>query len=152
METPLLLEIQRIGGEERMRGAEGALQVFESALAQLVRENPRAYGARDDAASQNRIVSELFESVRTSFLARTVETLRHQAGFVRVCGYWIHRAVFTFIGFGFLVAGVLPFCIVSLLSSTSWGWVPGAFGLSLSVVAAAWILSCIRSSRPGRPQ
>ena len=150
IEEPLLREIDYLGGEERMRGAKGALRAFESALAQLVREDPKAYGAGNDAVSQKRIVSQLLDSVSNSFLARTVETLRRQAGYVNVCGHWIHRAVFTFIGFGFLTAAVLPFCVVSLLSTAPWAWLPGAFGMGLLLLAAAWILSRVRDSHPDR--
>ena len=141
----LLSQIRQLGGEERMRGAEGALQAFESALADLVRDNPKAYGATEDAASQRRVVAQLLEPVRNSFLSRTVETLRHQAGYVKVWGYWVHRAVFTFVGFGFLAAAVLPFCAVSLMSALAWGWVPGAFGLVAAAVLGGWILSRIRN-------
>jgi hypothetical protein len=141
----VLSQIGQLGGEERMRGAEGALQAFESALTNLVRDNPKAYGATDEAASQRRVVAQLLEPVRNSFLSRTVETLRHQAGYVKVWGYWVHRAVFTFVGFGFLAAAVVPFCAVSLMSASAWGWVPGAFGLVAAVAIGAWILSRIRN-------
>jgi hypothetical protein len=142
----LLAEIRQLGGEERARGAEGALKAFQSALAELVRQNPRRYGAGDDVKSQDRVVSQLLDSVRTSFLQHMINDLRLQAGYIKVCGHWIHRAVFTFIGFGFLLAAVLPFCAVSLMSTAAWGWLPGALGLAAAVALGIWILSRIRSN------
>ena len=128
-----------------MRGAEGALKVFQASLAELVRENPRAYGAGDDAESQRRIVSQLSESVSSSFLLRTVEALRHREGYVKVCGCWVHRAAFTFFGFGLLAAAVLPLCAVSLMSASNWGWLPGVLGIAAALLIGVWILSRIRS-------
>ncbi len=142
----MLEEISRLGGAARRGGAEGALKLFEAALRDLVREKPEAYGAAQDAASQNAMAERLLESVRTSFLARTVENLRREAGYVRFCGCWIHRAAFTFLGFGLLAAATLPFCLVSLMSTSAWGWVPGTAGLLGAVLLGAWILSRIRSS------
>jgi hypothetical protein len=121
------------------------MKVFENALGDLVRENPKGYGAGDDPASQGRVVSELIHSVKKSFLSRTVEALRHEAGYVKVWGYWIHRAVFTFLGFGLLAAAVLPVCAVSLMSSAAWGWVPGAAGLGVAALIGIWILTRIRN-------
>lgn len=144
VEEPLWSEIGRLGGEDRRKGAEGALNVFEASLAQLVRDNPKAYGATGEAASQDRVVADLIGSVRTSFLRQTVETLRYRSGYVRMWGCWIHRAVFTFIGFGLLAAAVLPLCAVSLMSSSAWGWLPGALGLVMAVVLGGWILSRIQ--------
>src|SRR3974390_3535489 len=69
-EEPLLSDIRRLGGQERMQGAEVALNAFQSALAELVHDNPRHYGAADDRQNQRRIVSELFESVGRSFLSQ----------------------------------------------------------------------------------
>jgi hypothetical protein len=146
IDRPLLWEIQQLGGEERMKGAEGALDAFESALADLVRENPKRYGAADDAASQERVVSQLLQSVRNSFLSQTVENLRREAGYIKVCGRWVHRAVFTFIGFGILTASMLPFCAVSLMSTAAWGWLPGTIGLGATVLLGAWILSRVRNN------
>jgi hypothetical protein len=143
-QEPLLSDIGKLGGEERMRGAEGALQSFESALSALVRENPKAYGAGDNQASQERVVSELLQAIRASYLSQTVETLRREAGYVRILGRWVHRAVFTFIGFGVLLAGLLPFCAVSLMSASAWGWLPGALGLVAALALGIWILSRIR--------
>ena len=142
----LLLEIRRLGGEERESGARGALDTFQTALHELVHANPKAYGAQDDVASQARMVLHLMESVRTSFLIRTVQSLRHQAGYVMICGCWIHRAVFTFVGFGVLAAGVLPFCAVSLMSTSAWGWIPGVLGFGAVILLGAWILSRVRRS------
>ena len=146
VEGPLLREIGQVGGEERMKGAEGALDAFESALTELVRENPDRYGAGPDAASQRRVVSQLSESVSSSFLLRTIADLRRRAGYVQVCGRWVHRAAFTFIGFGLLTAAVLPFCIVSLMSTAALGWLPGACGLFAAVLLGAWILKRVKSS------
>lgn len=145
LDSPLLDEVRRLGGEERMKGAHGALEAFQSALIDLVRENPQRYGASDDVASQSRVVAQLLDSVSDSFLQRTVETLRRREGYLRIWGYWIHRAVFTFVAFGILVAVALPFCVVSLMSSAPWGWLPGAVGLVVAVVLGAWILSRIRN-------
>ena len=145
-EEPLLSDIRRLGGHERMQGAEVALNAFESALAELVHDNPRHYGAADDAESQRRIVSELFESVGRSFLSQTVENLRRQTGYVKVFGNWIHRAVFTFIGFGLLTAAVLPLCAVSLMSTSAWGWLPGSLGLVAVILLGIWILSRVKSN------
>ena len=145
LEFPLLDEVRRLGGEERMKGAHGALEAFQSALIDLVRENPQRYGASDDAASQSRVVAQLFDSVSDSFLQRTVQTLRRREGYVQIWGYWIHRAVFTFFAFGILAAVALPFCAVSLMSSVPWGWLPGAVGLLAAVGLGAWILSRIRN-------
>ena len=145
LDSPLLNDVHRLGGEERMKGARGALEAFQSALINLVRENPQRYGASDDVASQSRVVAQLFDSVSDSFLQRTVETLRRREGYVRIWGYWIHRAVFTFFAFGLLAAVALPFCAVSLMSSSPWGWLPGAIGLLAAVVLGAWILSRIRN-------
>jgi hypothetical protein len=144
-EQPLLADIGRLGGEDRVKGAEGALEVFHNALSQLVKENPTAYGAGADTESQERIVNHLIDSVRTCYLTQTVAALRRHAGYVKVLGYWIHRAVFTFLAFGFLAAIVLPLCLVSLMSTAAWGWVPGAAGLAAAVGAGAWILSRIRT-------
>lgn len=141
----LLSEISRLGGDERMRGATGALEAFKSALTDLVRQNPNAYGAGSDPNSQSGVASMLFESVKRPFLLRTIETLRREAGYVNVCGHWIHRAVFTFFGFGLLAAAVLPLCAVSLMSSSAWGWLPGALGLAALFALGTWILSRIRS-------
>jgi hypothetical protein len=121
------------------------MQAFESALADLIRENPKAYGADGDPASQKRVVSQLIQPVRHSFLSRTVETLRLQAGYVKVWGCWVHRAVFTFVGFGLLAAAVLPFCAVSLMSASAWGWLPGAVGMLAALLVGAWILSRVRN-------
>src|ERR1700719_206084 len=93
VEDPLLSEICPLGGEERMRGAAAEFEMFQAALTELVRNKPRAYGAGDDPKSQSRVVAQLFESVSASFLERTVSDLRHEAGYVLVFGYWIHRAV-----------------------------------------------------------
>ena len=142
----LLSEIRRLGGEERENGARGALRTFQSALQDLVCESPEAYGAEDDAESQDRMVRHLMESVGTSFLARTVQSLRHQAGYVLVCGCWVHRAVFTFVGFGVLAAALLPFCVVSLTSTSAWGWVPGTVGFGAAIALGAWILSRVRQN------
>jgi hypothetical protein len=109
-----------------------------------VRENPRAYGAEQDAASQRRTVAQLIGSVRRSFLSRTVEALRHQAGYVRFCGGWIHRAAFTFIGFVLLAAALVPLCAVSVMSTSAWGWLPGALGIAATAFIGAGILSRIR--------
>lgn len=144
VEKSLLAEIGRLGGEERLRGAEGALEAFRTSLSELVCESPKAYGAGDDPESQSLMVSQLIESVRRSFLSRTAETLRHKAGYVLVFGRWIHRAVFTFIGFGLLAAAVLPLCAVSLMSTSAWGWLPWALGIATAVLVGVWILSRIR--------
>ena len=144
-QTRLLDEISRLGGEERMKGARGALDSFQSALTDLVRENPQRYGAGDDFSSQRQVVAQLFESVSDSFLMRTVETLRRKEGYIRIWGYWIHRAVFTFIGFGVLAAAAFPFCAVSLMSTAPWGWLPGAAGLLVALILGGWILSRIRN-------
>ena len=144
LEGSLLAEIDRLGGEERARGAKGALDMFHASLSELVAQNPKEYGAGDDPESQQRVVSHLIESVKTPFLARTVAGLRQEAGYVLVCGYWIHRAVFTFVGFGLLAAIALPLCAVSLMSTRAWGWLPGALGLVATLGAGAWILSRIR--------
>jgi hypothetical protein len=146
LEEPLLSDIRRLGGHERMQGAEAALNAFQSALAELVHDNPRQYGAADDTESQQRIVSELLESVGSSFLSQTIENLRRQAGYVKVFGYWIHRAVFTFIGFGLLTAAVLPLCAVSLMSTAAWGWLPGSLGLATVILLGIWILSRVKSN------
>lgn len=129
-----------------MKGAQGALDVFQNALSQLVKENPANFGAGQDAESQARVVSQLVDSVRLSFLSQTVKTLRQRAGYVNVMGYWIHRAVFTFLGFGALAAVVLPLCAVSLMSTTAWGWVPGVAGIATAFGAGAWIFSRVRTS------
>lgn len=144
-EARLLDEIARLGGEERMKGARGALDSFESALTDLVRENPQRYGAGDGVSSQQQIVAQLFESVSDSFLMRTVESLRRKEGYVRIWGYWIHRAVFTFVAFGVLAAAAFPFCAVSLMSTAPWGWLPGAAGLLVVLIVGGWILSRIRN-------
>lgn len=146
LQKSLLSEIRQLGGEERVSGAQGALETFQTALAELVLQNPQRYGAGDDAKSQGRIISQLLDSVRTSFLQQTRDELRRQAGYIKVWGHWVHRAVFTFIGFGFLLAGLLPFCAVSLMSTAAWGWLPGAFGLAAAVVLGIWILSRIRNN------
>lgn len=143
-EKSLLAEIGRLGGEERLRGAEGALEVFQTSLSELVHERPKAYGAGNDPESQSRIVFQLIESVRVSFLLRTVEDLRHRAGYVLVCGRWIHRAVFTFISFGLLAAVALPVCAVSLTSTSPWGWLPGALGIATAVLIGGGSLSRVR--------
>jgi hypothetical protein len=145
LEKLLLAEIDRLGGEERTRGAKGALDMFHAALSALVAQNPRDYGAGDDPESQQRAISQLIESVKTPFLAQTVASLRQKAGYVLIFGYWIHRAVFTFAGFGLLAAVVLPLCAVSLMSTRAWGWLPGAFGIVAALAAGAWILSRIRN-------
>jgi len=124
-----------------MKGAEGALKAFETALADLVRENPKAYGANNAPESQARVVANLLESISDSFLNRTEEDLRRRAGYVRVWGRWVHRAVFTFVAFGLLAALVLPLCAVSLLSASAWGWLPGAGGIVAALLVGAWILS-----------
>ena len=142
----LVAEIRRLGSDERVTGAQGALDMFETALSRLVAENPKAYGAGEDRASPRRIVADLVESVRTSFLVRTVAELREKAGYVNVFGHWIHRAVFTFAGFGLLAALALPLCAVSLMSTTPWGWLPGALGLSGALALGPWILSRVRSN------
>jgi len=144
-EQSLLSEIRRLGGEERANGVHGALEAFQSTLAEMVRQNPRRYGATEDTVSQRRIVSQLLDSMRTSFLQQTLDELRRQAGYIRACGYWVHRAVFTFVGFGFLLAALLPFCAVSVLSTAAWGWLPGVLGLVSAVVLGIWILSRIKS-------
>jgi hypothetical protein len=144
LERSLLTEIDRLGGQERARGAKGALEMFHASLSELVAQNPQAYGAGDDPKSQHRIVAHLLESVKTPFLARTVAGLRQEAGYVLVFGYWIHRAVFTFVGFGLLAAVALPLCAVSLMSTQAWGWLPGALGIVATLGAGAWILSRIR--------
>jgi hypothetical protein len=144
-ERALLADIGRLGGDDRLKGAQGALDVFHTALFQLVKENPADFGAGSDAASQERIVGQLMDSVRTSFLSQTVTALRRKAGYVNIMGYWIHRAVFTFLGFGILLAVVLPLCAVSLMSTAPWGWMPGAAGLLAGLLAGAWILSRIRT-------
>src|SRR5205085_877595 len=97
VEQSLLADIARLGGEDRLKGAEGALEMFQSALSQLVRENPKLYGAGEDAASQSRVVAQLAKSVRIPFLVRTAAEVRQKAGYVLVCGYCVHRAVFTFV-------------------------------------------------------
>lgn len=142
----LLAEIGQLGSEELVKGAEGALEAFQSALTELVRRNPQRYGVGEDAPSQDRLVSQLLDSVKTSFLQQTIDKLRREAGYIKVCGYWVHRAVFTFIGFGFLLAALLPFCAVSVMSAAAWGWLPGALGLVAAVVLGIWILSRIRSN------
>jgi len=144
-EKALLAEISQLGGEERIQGAEGALKAFRASLDDLVRTNPRAYGAEDNPESQRRLVHELFDSISSSFLLRTVDALRRNAGYVMVCRRWIHRAVFTFIGFGLLAAAVLPLCAVSLMSASAWGWLPGVLGVAASVLIGLWILGRIRS-------
>jgi hypothetical protein len=141
----LLAEVHELGGEERICGAQGALEAFQTAPADLVRENPKRYGAGADAASQERIVAQLIDSVSRSYLSRTVAELRGQAGYIKIWGYWVHRAVFTFLGFGLLAAGVLPLCAVSLLSASAWGWLPGALGLLFALVIGVWILTRIRN-------
>jgi len=118
--------------------------MFHASLSALVAQNPKDYGAGDDAKSQHRIISHLLESVRTPFLARTVAGLRREAGYVLVFGYWVHRAVFTFVGFGLLAAVALPLCAVSVMSTQAWGWLPGALGIAAALGAGAWILSRIR--------
>ena len=143
-ERLFLTKIAAQGGQQRADGAQGALEVFYSALAQLVRENPQAYGAESCPESQRLVVSRLFESVSHSFLTRTAAEIRHHAGFVLVCGYWIHRAVFTFVAFGLLAALALPLCATSLLSSTAWGWMPGTIGLGASIALGIWVLTRIR--------
>jgi len=145
LERSLLAEIDRLGGQERARGAKGALDMFHASLSELVAQNPQAYGAGDDPKSQHRIVSHLLESVKTPFLARTVAGLRQEAGYVLVFGYWIHRAIFTFVGFGLLAAVALPLCAVSLMSTQAWGWLPGALGIAATLGGGAWILSRIRA-------
>jgi hypothetical protein len=142
----LLSEIRQLGSEELVKGAEGALEAFQSTLAELVRRNPQRYGAGEDATSQTRLVSQLLDSVRTSFLQQTINKVRREAGYIKVFGYWVHRAVFTFIGFGFLLAALLPFCAVSLMSAAAWGWLPGALGLVAAVVLGIWILGRVRSN------
>lgn len=128
-----------------MKGAQGALEVFQSALWQLVQENPANFGAGQDVESQAQVVSQLFDSVRLSFLSQTVRTLRQRAGYVSVLGYWVHRAVFTFLGFGVLAALALPLCAISLMSTAAWGWLPGAFGIAAACGAGAWILTRVRT-------
>lgn len=144
-EELLLAEIGRLGGMERRKAAEGALEVFQSALAELVQKNPKTYGATDDPESQEKAVAELTASVRISFLEKTLQTLRRDSGYVMIAGRWIHRAVLTFVVFGLLAAGLLPVCAVSLMSGAPWGWVPGVVGLLGGLLAAAWILSRVRA-------
>ena len=143
----LLSEIALLGGEARRQGAEDALKTFQSSLAEMVRGNPTAHGAGPDLIAQKRVISEMVDSVSYSFLRQTVDTLRREAGFVQVWGRWLHRAVFTFVGFGLLTAAVLPLCVVSLMSTSAWGWVPGALGIVAALVSGAWILSRIRNKR-----
>jgi hypothetical protein len=140
----LLAEINRFGGEERTRGTEGALEAFRSALCRLVRENPKAFGAEGDPESQQRVVNQLTGSLQTSFLAQTVSDLRHRAGYLLVLGYWVHRAVFTFVVFGLLAAVALPLCAVSLMSTQAWGWLPGVAGIIVSISIATYILARVR--------
>ena len=144
-EKSLLAEIGRLGGEERAKGAEGALAMFETGLSELVRQNPKAYGADDDGASQKQVVAQMVESLRISFLKRTAAELHQKAGCVQVFGCWVHRAAFTFVGFGLIAAFTLPLCAVSLMSTRPWGWLPGAFGIAGAVAVGVWILSRIRS-------
>jgi hypothetical protein len=143
-EKALLAEIGRLGGEERLKGAENALEAFRVSLAELVKESPKEFGAGDDPESQNRMIFQLINSVRSSYLLRTVETLRHREGYVLVMGRWVHRAAFTFIAFGLLAAAVLPLCAVSLMSTSAWGWVPGVLGLMTAVAIGVWIFTRIR--------
>jgi len=145
LEQALLSEIGQLGGKERRLGAEGALKAFHTTLADLVRDNPKAYGATDDPTSQTRAVSKLLESVRKPFLSRTVEDLRRQAGYVKFLGHWVHRAVFTFIAFGVLVAAVFPVCAVSVMSASEWGWLPGVLGIAVALALGGLILSRIRN-------
>lgn len=145
LERALLAEIERLGGDERTRGARGALDMFHAALSELIAQNPKEYGAGDDPESQQRAISHLLESVKTPFLAQTVAGMRQKAGYVLVFGYWLHRAVFTFVGFGLLAAVVLPLCAVSLMSTRAWGWLPGAVGIVAALGAGAWILTRIRT-------
>ena len=144
LDRMLLAEIVRLGGEERSKGAEGALEALRSALCALVLENPEAYGAGNDADSQQRAVDHLISSLQTSFLAHTVSELRHTAGYILVLGYWVHRAVFTFIVFGLLVAIALPVCAVSLMSTLPFGWVPGVIGIVISIAVGIYILIRVR--------
>jgi len=144
LDRMLLAEIVRLGGEDRSKGAEGALEALRSALCALVRENPKAYGAGNDAESQQRAVDSLIGSLQTSFLAHTVSDLRHRAGYILVLGYWVHRAVFTFIVFGLLVAIALPVCAVSLMSTLPFGWVPGVIGIIISIAVGTYILFRVR--------
>lgn len=143
-EASVLAEIGRLGGEERLKGAEDALSAFEHSLAALVKESPKEYGADDDPESQNRMVCRLIDSVRSSYLLRTVETMRRKEGYVLVFGRWVHRAAFTFIAFGLLAAAVLPLCAVSLMSTSAWGWVPGVAGIASAMLIGGWIFSRIR--------
>ena len=140
----LLAEINRLGGEERSNGAEGALEAFRSVLCRLVRENPKAFGAGDDPESQQRAVNQLIGSLQTSFLAHTVSDLRHRAGYILVLGYWVHRAVFTFVVFSVLAAIALPLCAVSLMSTQAWGWLPGVAGIIVSILIGTFILVRVR--------
>ena len=144
-EELLLSEISRLGGRERMNAARGALAVFETTRAELVQKDPKTYGAGDDPESQRRAVAELTGSVRVAFLRRTVETMRHKDGYVLIGGRWVHRAVFTFVGFGLLAAGLIPACAVSLMSDSQWGWLPGVTAIVIALGAGAWILSRVRS-------
>src|SRR4029077_63579 len=43
LERALLAEIDRLGGDERTRGAKGALEMFHAALSELVAQNPKEY-------------------------------------------------------------------------------------------------------------
>jgi hypothetical protein len=144
---PLLREIALLGGDTRRQGAEDALKTFQTSLAEMIRGNPSAYGAGTDANGQDRVIRELVDSVSGSFLRRTVETLRLESGFVQFCGRWVHRAVFTFVGFGLIAAAVLPLCAVSLMSTSAWGWVPGALGIVAALATGAWILSHVRNRK-----
>ncbi len=145
VEDELLSEIRLLGGEAKAKATEEALAAFYNAVADLVANDPRKYGADGDAESQRKVVRELTASVRVGFLRRTVEELRREAGYIRVTGLWLHRAIFTFVAFGLLIAGLVPVCAVSLLSDSQWGWIPGVAGIAIAVIAGVWILSRVRS-------
>jgi hypothetical protein len=142
----LLSEVRRLGGDERANMSAKILEMFELALLRLVAENPKVYGAAEDPASQRQVVAELIGFLKPSFLTRTIAELRRKAGYISVCGLWIHRAVFTFVAFGLLAALILPICAVSLMSSTAWGWLPGVIGVVAALAIGSWILSRIRNS------
>ncbi len=143
-EERFLVEIGQLGGAERRVAVEAAMQIFEATLSKLVQENPAAYGLNGDAAGRKRLVREFTDMVTESFLWRTVESLRRKSGYVCVWGFWIHRAAITFVVFGFLLAAVLPVCVVSLMSAMEWGWLPGVAGIILAIALGVWILSRVR--------
>lgn len=140
-----LREVERLGGKEQVAATLRAFEDMECAMAKNVASTPDAFGANCQADSQAQAVKSIMQNLSEQYLKNLCSDLRRKAGYVQICGLWLHRSVITFMVYGVMAAIALTFFVPMVLSPRPGAWWHGALGLMVTLAGGIAILTRVRN-------